>query len=142
MMPSKKSKTKPDLKQTPIFQFEAIGTKWVINIFNLLDRKDTRKLLDLIKKRIETFDKNYSRFRKDSLVWKIFQHKGNFELPSDSKEMMDLYKKLYDLTDQKFTPLIGQLLSDTGYDYKYSFKEKKLIQLDKWEDVLKYNPPF
>lgn len=117
--------------------FEAIGTHWQINI-----DKDKAGLKTDIKKFIDIFDENYSRFRKDSLVTKMSHKKGKYKLPGNAKKMIDYYKKLYNLTQGRVTPLIGRVMSDAGYDANYSLMPKKLTHPPKWEDVMDYNYPY
>lgn len=120
--------------------FEAIGTKWDIEA-----TCPTKKVEDictsLIQSRIETFDKTYSRFRKDSLIWKLSVDGGSVEFPQDFPELISIYKQLYDATSGAFTPLIGNTLRDAGYDESYSLKlkEKKLHSPPRWEDIIVYD---
>ena len=124
------------------FNFEGIGTKWQIDIYQKLTAKEEVALLALVKNRIEIFDKNYSRFRADSLVTKMSKETGLFSLPSDAEPMLALYYDLYKITDGFFTPLVGDMLSDAGYDEKYSLKQKKeLEEAPKWEEVFEYKYP-
>jgi FAD:protein FMN transferase len=111
-------------KQT--FVFEAIGTHWQIDIDDHLSAREQKSLLESIHSRIAIFDKNYSRFRDDSLIVEIAQKAGTYTLPEDAQPMMELYKQLYQLTDQLMTPCIGQVMVDAGYDAKYSLEPKKL----------------
>lgn len=124
------------------WNFTAIGTSWQIDIYSDIT-EDTRDLVyKKVQDRIEVFDKNYSRFRSDSLVTMISKEIGIFTLPEDAKIMFDLYKDLYEKTGGLFTPLIGNLISDAGYDANYSLKQnKKLEKSPKWSDVLKYKYP-
>jgi len=56
--------------------------------------------------------------------------------------MLNLYRELYDLTDGFFTPLVGNLLSDAGYDAKYSLEKKReLTAPPTWEEALEYHHP-
>lgn len=126
MMQSKKS----NFKQK--HSFEAIGTSWTIEA----DDIDIEK----IKSRVSEFDKNYSRFRTDSLVWNM-RHGGDFILPIDAKPMFDLYQKLYYLTDGKMTPLIGEIMENSGYDKDYSLIEKDLQPAPLWDEVIEYDFP-
>ena len=126
MMQSKKSNFKHK------HSFEAIGTSWTIEG----DDIDIEK----IKARIAEFDKNYSRFREDSLVWKM-RTPGEYTLPDDAKKMFDLYQKLYLLTDGKMTPLIGTVMEQAGYDKDYSLVEKKLHTPPLWDDAIEYDFP-
>lgn len=114
------------------YSFEAIGTSWTIEGDNI----DIEK----IKNRISEYDKNYSRFRTDSLVWKM-RNIGTYTLPSDAKILFDLYQKLYLLTDGKMTPLIGTVMEAAGYDKEYSLIEKKLETPPFWDDAIEYDFP-
>jgi Membrane-associated lipoprotein involved in thiamine biosynthesis len=102
------------------YKFEAIGTGWSI------DTKDP--LTDVVKsrlhKRIELFDKTYSRFRRDSLVASIASstYGGQFTFPDDSLPLFDLYDMLHKLTDGRVDPLIGAELKLLGYDSQYSLQ--------------------
>lgn len=129
-MPSNKLKLKPKRS----FSFEAIGTRWSIDIYGSFSQTLKKEILD----RIEEFDRNYSRFRNDSIVARVSEKTGTYDLPADAEAMMHLYQKLYEITDGQVTPLVGNLLSDAGYDKNYSFKAKKLHTPERWEDSLLY----
>ena len=119
--------------------FEAIGTHWVIDCFSA--SKSREEILRLILNRIEDFDKTYSRFRKDSIVWKISQEKGEFEFPPDGKELFSLYEKLELITNGAFTLLIGNTLVEAGYDSEYKLKPGKINKLPKSSEVYSYKHP-
>ena len=124
------------------FNFEGIGTKWQIDIYKKLSQIEEEKIFSDIKNRVEIFDKNYSRFRDDSLVMKMGKETGIFELPVDAEMMLDLYYDLYKITNGFFTPLVGDILSDAGYDAKYSLRQKKeLKKAPTWEEVMEYKFP-
>lgn len=123
------------------FVFEAIGTSWIINITTPLTPQSKKNILDLIEKRIMQFDKTYSRFRKDSVITKISRKKGTYRMPPDAKKLFSLYKNLYDATEHALTPLIGQTMSESGYDADYSLTPQHLTKLPTWEDVIEYKYP-
>ncbi len=121
--------------------FEAIGTSWQIDIFGRIYSAESQELFGKISALIEIFDQTYSRFREDSLVTKISHQQGEYVLPADAQPLFSLYQDLYQLTDGHFTPLIGQVLSDAGYDSSYTLKPKHRLQTPAtWEDVIKYQP--
>src|ERR1035437_1904360 len=125
-----------------MFNFEAIGTKWHIDIYQELDETEKSKLFSKIKDRIDSFDKTYSRFRADSLVTKMSKESGIYTLPTDAKAMLSLYRDLYLRTDGLVNPLVGNLISDAGYDAQYSLKQKKKLEIPPaWDDVLEYKHP-
>ena len=121
------------------YEFDAIGTKWQIEI--PLSEGDTREvgLLSEIKDRIEAFDRAYSRFRQDSLVTRMSEQAGTFTLPPDAAHMLALYRDLYDRTGGLFTPLVGDLLADAGYDATYTLRQKKNLEVaPSWDDTFEY----
>lgn len=124
------------------YTFEAIGTHWQIDVYDVLTPAQEKNLLTRIQDRIELFDRTYSRFRFDSLVTKMSQEAGEYELPPDAVPLFDLYKKLYDLTQGFFTPLIGQTLVEAGYDAEYSLQSKTLHHPKRWEDVMEFRAPY
>ena len=124
------------------FTFDAIGTGWYVEVYESITKKDEATLFDLIKNRIEIFDKAYSRFRDDSLVTEISHTAGTYTMPDDFKTMIELYRQMYLETGGLMTPLIGQLISDLGYDKDYSLVEKTTLQSPPvWEDILSYTYP-
>ena len=124
------------------FVFEAIGTAWKIVINDDLPAIEAARLLAEIRERIHAFDTHYSRFRDDSLVMQMSREAGIYTLPSDAEPLFDLYKEVYELTGGLVTPLIGQLLSDAGYDASYSLTPQlRLIAPPRWEDALRYEFP-
>jgi thiamine biosynthesis lipoprotein len=119
------------------YNFEAIGTHWQIDIYEALTPLEESALSAAIMERIATFDKDYSRFRVDSLVTKMSRAAGHYEMPADFQAMYDFYKKMYDLTDGNVTPLIGQTVSDAGYDAQYSFQKKETVATPPaWEETI------
>lgn len=121
-----------------VIEFDAIGTHWTIDLV-LGQCSDMRTVEDTVKRRIDEFDMVYSRFRDDSLVSKIAKEAGEYTFPEDAEPLFAWYKQLYDATDGKVTPLVGNLLSDAGYDASYSLlPAEKLTPTEKWEDAMTY----
>jgi thiamine biosynthesis lipoprotein len=124
------------------FNFEAIGTVWQIDIYQDLSVSQEKTLLSAIENRIELFDKTYSRFRSDSLVTVMSKETGRFDLPDDAEKLFTVYYDLYKRTGGLFTPLVGNLISDAGYDASYSLTQKKELEAPpRWEDALEYHAP-
>lgn len=136
-MPSSKSSNKP--KPSLNLEFEAIGTHWSIELINRQALPEG--LTAAVRNRIAIFDKDYSRFRDDSLVAEMAQAPGNYMLPDDAEPMFDIYRNLYIQTDGAVTPLIGQTLVEAGYDAIYSFKPKPLHKPPTWDEALDYTFP-
>ncbi|MEQ1500064.1 MAG: FAD:protein FMN transferase [Parcubacteria group bacterium] len=123
------------------FEFDAIGTKWVIDITKKLSQEEEAFLLSKIKDRITKFDIDYSRFRQDSLVTKMSKESGEYILPDDADKMISLYRKIYDISSGSVTPLIGQVLVDAGYDAEYSLKVGELSKPPLWNEVMTWDKP-
>lgn len=142
-LPKSRNKRKPNQLPTPAIHmaFSAIGTLWMIDIFEPLSEDAKQALETAVYERIEQFDRTYSRFRKDSLITKMSKKAGTYTLPADGQQLFDLYQKLYKISHGKITPLVGNLLSDAGYDANYSLKPKKLRSVPTWDDVLTYDFP-
>jgi len=122
------------------FTFKAIGTSWVIDLYQQFDSEKESDIFEQIKKRIDAFDTTYSRFRPDSLVTDISKRAGKYTFPEDSKLLFETYYDLYTITNGHFTPLIGQLLVDAGYDAQYSLQQKKELSIPpQWEEVMEFN---
>lgn len=119
--------------------FQAIGTKWDLQVHGSVDGKAWTRLLGQLHTRIEAFDKAYSRFRPDSLVTRISQEAGRYNLPADAHKMLAFYHQLYELTDGRVTPLIGQTMVEAGYDAAYTLQKKTLHQPPAWEEVITYD---
>lgn len=119
--------------------FKAIGTTWQID-FKCTDSEKAVGIFNSIRERIEEFEQHYSRFRTDSLVSQIAHTAGVYKLPDDAAPMITMYRKMYEVTGGKVTPLIGQTLVDAGYDAEYSLKPKSIIRPVKdWDGVLEFN---
>jgi FAD:protein FMN transferase len=124
------------------FGFDAIGTRWSIDIYEPLSARMANKLLATVRERIEEFDAVYSRFRPDSLVTAMARSAGEYTLPKDAEPLLAVYRQLYDLTGGALTPLVGQLLADAGYDERYSLQAKPTLHKPpKWDETLAYRPP-
>jgi thiamine biosynthesis lipoprotein len=138
MKPLTTSEAKPKPNQ---FEFEAIGTKWSIEILDHVRSASDDLVLGAVLDRIDQFDRNYSRFRTDSLVSQMAQTVADYQLPADAMPMLDLYQQLYGLTNGSLSPLIGQTLSDAGYDANYSLRHHRTTIAPTWESVMVYDFP-
>lgn len=107
------------------FGFDATGTRWEVDIQSSKSPSELNLLVDIVKARVESFEQTYSRFRPDSFISVASQKVGVHQLPDDAREMFLLYFELNKITHGLFTPLMGQILEDAGYDSAYSFTDKK-----------------
>ncbi len=106
-------------------RFDAIGVPWRIGVSSTdvtlhsigapLTEDDLTAVLD----RIEQFDRDWSRFRDDSLVARIAREPGSWRLPADAAPLLELYEHLHALTDARVSPLVGASLERLGYDATY-----------------------
>jgi thiamine biosynthesis lipoprotein len=121
--------------------FQAIGTRWDITLAESLPDAEWQQLLDTLRARIDQFDKVYSRFRSDSLVTQMAHAAGRYELPADAFALLKCYEALYRATNGRLTPLIGQVMVESGYDAAYSLQPKAgiLQSPPRWEEVLSYD---
>ncbi len=122
-------------------EFEAIGTHWNIAIRDNISDSQKSDIFARVHARIAMYDKHYSRFRDDSLVAEMSRHAGAYTLPEDAKPLFDVYEKLYRMTNGSVTPLIGNLLSDAGYDRTYSLQPKTLHTPPTWNEAMTYRFP-
>lgn len=123
------------------FSFEAIGTHWEIDIKEEISKELEISLYKKIMDRIEIFDKDYSRFREDSLVTKISRQAGEYAMPEDFDYMFQIYKKAYGATNGLVTPLVGDVLISLGYDAKYSLEKKSLVTAVPLEEIVVWSKP-
>lgn len=124
------------------FSFEAIGTHWSIDLYDPLPDVDSKSLNHQLRQRVSVFDSAFSRFRNDSLVSRMATSSGIYKLSEEGMMMLKLYRRLYELTDGRFTPLIGRTLEEAGYDALYTLKEGTLNHPPRWEDVLRLTDDF
>lgn len=144
MTRSSRSKTRPKPDPpagAPVrLTFEAIGTHWQIDMAGV-KQGDAARLRTAILERIGNFDRQYSRFRQDSLVAEMARRAGTYRLPDDAGPLFDMYREMYLLTDGAMTPLAGQMLADAGYDASYSLREGEVSHPPAWEEVMEYDFP-
>lgn len=106
---------------------ETMGTVWDITI-HTISEKTFKEISQIITHYLDSFNSDYSRFRKDSLVAEMSVKTGRMVVPHECVEMLKIYEKLAALTNNVFNPFIGNTLSDLGYDSDYSLQEKDDIR--------------
>jgi len=120
------------------WKFEAIGTHFWIGAYQPLDDVTWQRLQTTITDMVEKFDATWSRFRSDSLVTRIAQQAGEYHLPAEGRELLQLYRALYEATEGAVTPLVGNTLSDLGYDAQYSLQPKSSVRpVLPWDEVMR-----
>ena len=105
--------------------FEAIGVPWRIGLGSAetpagsIGGPLAVDDLTAVLARIEQFDRDWSRFRDDSLVARIAREPGSWRLPADAIPLFTLYEQLHALTDARVSPLVGASIERLGYDAGY-----------------------
>lgn len=110
------------------FSYQSMGTGWNIAIWDEVQNKTFEEIKNKVIEITKDFDETYSRFKETSLVSKIAKEKGVYTVPKDFMEMLKMYIKLYPISQKKLNPLIGNTISDLGYDIDYSLTPKEKIR--------------
>jgi thiamine biosynthesis lipoprotein len=124
---------------TATLDLAAIGAPWQIETADALPQS----LVEAILARIEDFDATWSRFRTDSLVAHIAGEPGAWAMPADAAPLLALYRRLYEATDGRVTPLVGRRLEGLGYDRDYRLTpdpDAASIVVPRWDDVMQWDP--
>jgi thiamine biosynthesis lipoprotein len=96
-----------------VWTFEAIGTAWAIETETPLSSA-TRGAVGAV---VEAFDREWSRFRDDSLVSALAEGRAaSRPAPVDTDAMLALYDELDAATRGAVNPLVGDALARLGYD--------------------------
>lgn len=125
------------MSQTPSDSWilNAIGTQWQIDTDIVLSKAQKQQVVD----DITAYDRVFSRFIEGSLIDRIHHRAGSYRFPPYADELFALYGQLYELTGGVFTPLVGQILDDLGYDAAYALKPKQTPNAPAgWSDVASY----
>lgn len=123
--------------------FDAIGVPWRIGVgdaatptasFGEPITADDRRA---VRARIEQFDRDWSRFRDDSLVSRIAREQGSWRLPADADTLLSLYEQLHAVTDGRLSPLVGASLERLGYDAAYRLTPSgDPLPAPRWTDAI------
>lgn len=117
------------------YRFTALGTEWHIETASEL----SGALKSRIERRLEEYDKAYSRFRSDSIVAGMRRGSGQYEFPDDFTRLFGFYQALYGLTDGKVTPLIGSALEQAGYDQTYTLEVGEITEVPALDKVIHWD---
>lgn len=129
-MRSKKLETTPEHS----WRFEALGTQWEI----VSSRSLATELKAKLSREVEQFDTTYSRFRSDSKLRQAAESLQPSPFPASAETIFDFYDELFELTDGKVTPLVGDILASAGYDETYSFQLNKTVpETLRYPDIVK-----
>ena len=103
-----------------VWRFEAIGTRWEIETAEPLDPA-ARAAASAV---IDRFDREWSRFRDDSLIARLARDGGSVPAPADAADMLTAYAALTDATGGAVDPLVGDALAHRGYDAAYTLVDR------------------
>jgi thiamine biosynthesis lipoprotein len=118
------------------WRFDAIGTSWRIDTPERLPAE----VADAVTDRVERFDRDWSRFRDDSLVAAISQTPGRYRLPPDAAPLLAHYRELYEATRGRVSPLVGRNLEALGYDRTYRLRpEHDIPSVPSWDDAIAWD---
>lgn len=115
------------------FTFEAIGTFFEIATQAPLPEE----LQQRVVKMVDEFDKEFSRFREDSIVTKAASLAGKYSFSSHAQKLFAFYETLYRQTDGKVTPLVGASLESLGYDANYSLRFQATTPALNYSELIK-----
>jgi thiamine biosynthesis lipoprotein len=110
----------PEADPPSVWRFDAIGAPWQIETTRPLG-SDVRLAVEAT---IAAFDREWSRFRSDSLVAMLAQGAGELPAPCDAADMLDAFVALDRATAGAVNPLVGASLSARGYDAGYGFIDR------------------
>lgn len=112
--------------------FDAIGTHWSIDTVAPL-APTVRSAVAAV---IDRFDRDWSRFRADSVVTELARAGGAVPAPSDAVAMLEVYAAASDATGGAVNPLVGAALARRGYDARYSLVDAGAQAAPPWREVL------
>ena len=93
------------------WRFDALGTPWRIDTEHPLPDDVRAAVAD----RVERFDRDWSRYRGDSLVARIARTPGRHALPLEAGPLLSLYAELHAATGGRVSPLVGGALAAAGF---------------------------
>ena len=119
--------------------FDAIGTGWRIDTAEPIP--DAARAA--ITERVTRFDRDWSRFRADSLVTRIARTPGRYRMPDDAPELLALYRELYRASGGRVSPLVGRALESLGYDAQYRLVPSATrAPVPSWDDAIAWDGEY
>ncbi len=120
----------------PEWRFDAIGTVWEIESAAALGVAERAA----VTARIDAFDREWSRFRDDSVVTRLSRAGGSVPVPPDAAAMLDLYRTLSEATEGAINPLVGESLERLGYDAAFTLRAAvPLAAPEHWHERLSWD---
>lgn len=98
---------------------------------------------EAVLERVERFDRDWSRFRDDSVITKISRTAGRHRLPADAGPLLDWYRLLYEGTGGRVSPLVGRTMESLGYDSSYRLTPAAdLTPVPAWDEAVAWDGEF
>lgn len=117
------------------WDFTAIGTRWQIQTAAPLDDA----LRAAVMRLVDRFDREWSRFRGDSVVTALARAGGSVAAPADAAAMLDAYLELSAATAGAVNPLVGDALARRGYDARYTLVDRGAAPAPaQWSDLISW----
>ena len=119
--------------------FDAIGTVWRIDTAEPIPDA----VRAAVSERVERFDRDWSRFREDSMVTRIARAPGRHRLPDDAPPLLALYRELYEASGGRVSPLVGRTLESLGYDAAYRLTPAATrAPVPSWDDAISWDGEY
>lgn len=106
---------------TPQFTFQALGTKWWIELFDELSEERRTVILNDCTALVHQFENKYSRFKDDSLISQLNRERTLAKPSTELLTLLTYGKNMYMRTNTHFNILTGHIQEANGYDADYSF---------------------
>lgn len=116
-----------------IWDYQAIGTHWWIEVLDLAKQIRNQKLETLkddLVKLMHDFEQKYSRFIADSFISQLNDNKYLENPPKELFELIDWGEELKIQSRGHFDLAVGKILENTGYDKNYSFESTMDDEID------------
>ena len=114
------------------WRFDALGTPWRVDTAEALPDA----IRTAVSTRIARFDRDWSRYRDDSLVARIARTPGRHRLPDDAGPLLELYGELYAATRGRVSPLVGGALGAADFGPRLAGVGDAV---PRWEDALSWD---
>jgi thiamine biosynthesis lipoprotein len=106
----------------------AMGAQLSVSVWDDISPEQFIQLEKEVTEYTLWFDETFSRFKPTSLISEISQSAGTYTVPKELTDMLHMYRDLSSVTQGACNPLVGQTLTDYGYDAEYSLVSKDIVR--------------